>query len=159
MCLRKELDQQSSKGSDYDISGRLAVIPSVERQGSVGETFCPENNNVSGISHFEKSELIPSQDMEFKRGVSISSSTKASSQCHTNGIWVIQFKNSWGLRKFQLFWLSILGQITSMLQVVPSSRLYMRPIQLYLLYYRRQFMGDVLAKIPVNLYLKPRLAW
>ena len=55
--------------------------------------------------------------------------------------------------------LSILGQMASMLQVVPLGRLYMRPVQLYLLHYWRPSKRDIHAIIPVNSHLKHHLAW
>lgn len=57
------------------------------------------------------------------------------------------------------FWLVILDLLVSLVELVPSGRLYMRPLQLHLLAFFRTTSRDVTAPLPSAQYLIEVFGW
>lgn len=118
------------------------------------------SQNLGLVINWKKSILTPTQDLEYLgMNLNLKKGIVKPSQERFNHL-VTEIKNfhlgsSQPARKF----LGLLGQMSACIDIVPWGRLFMRPIQLYLLSHWRPHKQDLDSMIPVCRTLLEHLSW
>ena len=117
--------------------------------------------NLGFVVNLEKSSLIPTQSITYigavfslKEGIVRPTSERVSKLLSAVEL-ILNKQNQATARYF----LQLLGIMASCIELIPNARLFMRPIQLHLLYHWNPVCQNLGIKIPFSKHLKGHLRW
>ncbi|VDI67952.1 Hypothetical predicted protein [Mytilus galloprovincialis] len=117
--------------------------------------------NLGFVVNLEKSSLIPTQSITYigavfslKEGMVRPTSERVSKLLSAVEL-ILNKQNQATARDF----LQLLGIMASCIELIPNARLFMRPIQLHLLYHWKPVCQNLGIKIPCSEHLKGHLRW
>ncbi|VDI26756.1 Hypothetical predicted protein, partial [Mytilus galloprovincialis] len=117
--------------------------------------------NLGFVVNLEKSSLIPTQSITYigavfslKEGMVRPTSERVSKLLSAVEL-ILNKQNQATARDF----LQLLGIMASCIELIPNARLFMRPIQLHLLYHWKPVCQNLGIKIPFSKHLKGHLRW
>ncbi|VDI40432.1 Hypothetical predicted protein [Mytilus galloprovincialis] len=117
--------------------------------------------NLGFVVNLEKSSLIPTQSITYigavfslKEGIVRPTSERVSKLLSAVEL-ILNKQNQATARDF----LQLLGIMASCIELIPNARLFMRPIQLHLLYHWKPVCQNLGIKIPFSKHLKGHLRW
>ena len=159
-CERGQIHSTFTGGSNPSVFGQLAGEIQGSRVLCSGRSKIVKSNRKVGLDcQFEKSELKPTQDLEFlgyrfnlREGL-VYPNQKKLDKLRILAVSIFQ-GHSTTPRKL----MSLIGVMTSMKKTVPLGRIHMRPFQ-WFLKTNWQFPQSLDKAVPISQLIKDHLAW